>query len=225
MRVREGLWLAVALLGLVPDAVRSEDVPRESCAFLTVAKTALEQKAGRPDDTARALGANIRTVKGAPFDLRGGGMALRAGEQLRFASAEFVFAGEGGIASTMHKDMGPLAFYAVQEAYLLHGVTGVSSDKIVGRLVFEYEDGSTVGEDLVLGENIGSPTVPAEWAKMVTNGFCVTTVQNPVTYEELTFEPGKGHALKSLTVSVSNKELTYRVAAITCKLGRQRVHE
>lgn len=217
-------FAAVLMIGLA-WCVRAEEVSRDACAFLNAIQASREQKVGRADESTRAFGPAIRAVAGIPFDLRAEGIALWAGERLRFEPDKFVYGGEKGIASSLHPDMGYLALYAVQDVYLLHGTTDGLPGRVVGRIVFEYEDGSTAGEDFVLGENIGSPTTPAQWAEPVTNGFCVTTVMNPMPYKDMQFETGKGHALKSLTVSMSTTGLVYRLAAITCRLGRQRVHE
>jgi len=222
---RAGIWAAGCLLGALCLHGQGEDVPREMCVFVDVAKVSLKQEAGQRDEATRGLGSDVRPIRGVTFDLRSGGVALRAGERLVLTTNDFVYAGEGKIEDMTHKDMGPLVFYAVQTVHLLHGVTGKPSNRRVGRVVFGYEDGSTAEEDLYLGENICSPKVPARWAQMVTNGFCMTSVLNPVPYEDMTFEPGKGHAFRSVTIAIDNRDVVYRVAAITCELGRQKVHE
>jgi hypothetical protein len=221
---RTGILTGWVLLAMCCVA-RGEETPRDLCAFVDLGQAVPRPTSGKRDASSRVLGADVRAVQGVTFDLRGGCVSLRAGERIGCATNTFVYAGQKSMESMTQHDMGPLVFYAVQTVYLLHGVAGDTTDRRVGRLEFAYEDGTTNSEDLILGENIGSSKISAEWAKMAVDGLCVTEVLNPVPYGDLTYEPGKGHGLKSLTIVITNRDVVYRLAAMTCKLGRQKVHE
>lgn len=195
------------------------------CAFINIGKAAVRSPVAQADKTAFGFGAGIREIHGVSFDHRYGGVSLRAGERLTITTDEFVYAGENGIETMTHHDLGPLVFYAVQTVYLLHGADGAPAGRAIGRMEFTREDGTTDVEELVLGENVCSAEVKAEWAQPAENGFCVAALLNPVPYSDMIYEPGRGNGLKQLSIAIVQTGIVYRVAGITCLLGRQKVHD
>ena len=219
------LLLFIGILGPLSLETGAAEVPRNLCAFLDIKNATSARPAAANKAAVPALGDGIRAIQGITFDLRDGGVALRTGEKLVLALTNIIYAGEQGIDRVANHDMGPLVLYSVQEVYLVHRIVGNPPEKRIGAISFEYQDGSTEKEEIVLGENVGSVQVPSQWADNVSDGFCVVKVLNPVPYNDDRFEQGKGHAIKSITIIVSGKDVVYELAAATCKLGRQKVHE
>ena len=207
-----GIALAV-LLSANGLSAQEELVPRRLCAYADIANmpgaVADDELAGgiQADKDGRAV------VHGVSFRVPTKALSVAKGGKLSIGVDDLKYAGDSGIESQMHRDRGPLVLHKIQHLYLLHVARGLT-EGMLGKWVFEYADGTSAEEELWVGENIGTETRPADWGKKAGGKLTLTEIMSPSMDKKV----------KSLTFLMGDKG-RYVLAALTCKLGRDRVHD
>jgi len=196
------------------DVVSGEREPRRLCSWYAVALYTNTVETGQLTNGVENAGARYCAVKGISFFIGKKTAVVGEGETLRMPVNDMKYAGDSGIASQDDKDRGALVFHKIEKVYLLNVVTGNSDDAILGEWVFEYEDGSSAKEDIVVGENIGTINGTAEWAEKAGDSLFLAEVVNPYMEKKV----------KGLNIRIAGSG-KYNLVAVTCRLGRDKVHD
>jgi len=194
--------------------VYSEEVPRRLCAFVEIEDIATGKFDRDVLKDIQAIGKGIIEIEGISFDIKDKVAVLKKGQSIEIGIDRLKYAGEGGIESQDDHNRGPLVFYKIEAIYFLHTIVGSSTKSVIGKWIFRYRDGTSAEQEIRIGENIGSKGKNAEWAKKVGATLYLTEVTNLYLDKDT----------NGISIEIRG-DAEYILVGMTCKLGRQKVHD